>query len=114
MPLCVGWHRAIQIFCADYPGKTRETTRSEFDPGGGAWGISPLNGDLGSTQILTQYCGTQSRTVTQVMSSGTTPSSKSPQLSPSGLLRNPRMGSVQMPHHKLTIQTEPQDYINGH
>jgi hypothetical protein len=38
MPLCVGWHRAIQIFCADYPGKTRETTRSEFDPGGGGMG----------------------------------------------------------------------------
>jgi hypothetical protein len=40
MPLCVGWHRAIQIFCAGYPGKTLETTRSEFDPGGGGDGGS--------------------------------------------------------------------------
>jgi hypothetical protein len=35
MPLHLGWHRAIQIFCRDYPRNTRETTRSGFDRGGG-------------------------------------------------------------------------------
>jgi hypothetical protein len=32
----VGWHLAAQVFCADDPGTTRETTWSGFDRGGGA------------------------------------------------------------------------------
>jgi hypothetical protein len=26
VPLRVGWHLAVRIFCMDYPGKTHETT----------------------------------------------------------------------------------------
>jgi hypothetical protein len=70
------------------------------------------NGDRDSTQILTQHNVAQYQTVSQVMSSGTTPSSKSPQFSPSGLLKCSRTGPMQMPHHNLTTQTEPQGYIN--
>jgi hypothetical protein len=36
MLLPVGWHRVIRIICADYLGKTHETTRSGFDRGQGA------------------------------------------------------------------------------
>jgi hypothetical protein len=32
----MGWHLAIWVFYADYPGKKRETTWSGFDRGGGA------------------------------------------------------------------------------
>jgi hypothetical protein len=39
--------------------------------------ISPVNGDLGSTEIPTQHFGAQSETVSQLESSGTTPSIKS-------------------------------------
>jgi hypothetical protein len=59
----------------DYPGKTLETTWPGFDQGGGispclipwrgvcpGW-LSPLNGDPGSTQILTRHYGAQSQTV---------------------------------------------------
>jgi hypothetical protein len=70
------------------------------------------NGDRDSTQILTQHNVAQYQTVSQVTSSGTTPSSKSPQFSPSGLLKCSRTGPMQMPHHNLTTQTEPQGYIN--
>jgi hypothetical protein len=69
--LRVGWHQVIRIFCADYLGRTRETTRLGFDwadispclilwrgtyPG---W-LSPPNDDPGSTQILTRHCSVQS------------------------------------------------------
>jgi hypothetical protein len=45
------------------------------------------------------------------MSSGTTPSSKSPQLSPSGFTRHLRIGSVRIPQHNLTTRTELWDFI---
>jgi hypothetical protein len=64
----------------------------------------PPNGDLGSTQILTRHYGAQLQTTSQLTSSGTTPSRMSPQLSPSGLLKHLRMGSVQMLHHIMTTQ----------
>jgi hypothetical protein len=38
-------------------------------------------------------------------------SQKSSQLSPSRLLKHLRTGSVQMPHHILTTQTELRGYI---
>jgi hypothetical protein len=46
--------------------------------------LSPPNGDPGSTQILTWHCGAQSQNISQLASSGTMPTGKSPQLSPSG------------------------------
>jgi hypothetical protein len=39
--------------------------------------LSLPNGDLGSTQILTRHFDAQSQIVSQLVSSGTTPSSKS-------------------------------------
>jgi hypothetical protein len=57
--------------------------------------LSPPNGDLGSTQILTQHYSAQSQTVSQLASLGTTLSSKSLQFIPSKLLKHLRMGSVQ-------------------
>jgi hypothetical protein len=41
------------------------------------------------------------------------PSSKSPQLSPSELLKHLRMGLVSIPHHILTIQMEPWGLIKS-
>jgi hypothetical protein len=32
-----------------------------------------MNSDLGSTQILTQHCGAQSQTISQLMNSGIVP-----------------------------------------
>jgi hypothetical protein len=71
------------------------------------------NDDPGSTEILSRHNSAQYQTVSQVTRSGTTPSSKSPPFSPSGLLKCLRMGSMQMSHHNLTTQTEPQGYINA-
>jgi hypothetical protein len=56
--------------------------------------LSPPKGELGSTQILTWHFGAQSQTVSQLMSSGTMPSSKSSQLNPSGFMKHLRMGLV--------------------
>jgi hypothetical protein len=39
-----------------------------------------MNGDPGSTQILTRHYGAQSQTISQLESSRTTATSKSPQL----------------------------------
>jgi hypothetical protein len=50
--------------------------------------LSPPNGDLVSTQILSRHYGAQSYTVSQLESSGTTPTNKCPQLSPSELLKH--------------------------
>jgi hypothetical protein len=33
MPLRVGWHQAVRVFCVDYPGKMCEITWSGFDRG---------------------------------------------------------------------------------
>jgi hypothetical protein len=70
-----------------------------------------MNGDPGSTQILTQHCGASSQIISPLESLGTMPTSKSSQLSPSGLSKHLRMGLVHMPHHILTTQTEPWDFI---
>jgi hypothetical protein len=55
---------------------------------------------------MTQHYSSQSKTVSQLESSGTTSTSKFPQLSPSGLLKHLRTGSVQMPHHIMTTRME--------
>jgi hypothetical protein len=74
MPLRVGWHLAILVFP---PGITWETCLKWRGPdlmGGTSpylilWRgtcpgcLSPMNGDLGSTQILTRHCGANSQTV---------------------------------------------------
>jgi hypothetical protein len=77
------------LLAKDYPGKTCETTWSGFDRGVNSrylilwrgtcpdW-LSHLNGDLGSIQILTRHCGAQSQTVSHLVSSRTTSTSKSP------------------------------------
>jgi hypothetical protein len=39
--------------------------------------LSPPNGDLGSTQILTRQCGAKSQSVSQLTNSGTAPTRKS-------------------------------------
>jgi hypothetical protein len=62
-PLCVGWHSHPGFPTRDYPGKIHGTTWSGFDRRGTCPGrLSHANGDLGSTQILTQHCGTQNQT----------------------------------------------------
>jgi hypothetical protein len=75
--------------------------------------LSPLNGDSGCTQILTRHCGALSQTVSQLASSRTTPTSKSPQLRPSGLTKHLRTGLRRIPHHILTTQMEPWDFIKS-
>jgi hypothetical protein len=87
-PVYVGWHQAVRVFP---PGITRERwlkpPSSDLIGGIGlylvlwrgtcpGW-LSPVNGDPGSTQILTRHCGAQSYTVSQLESSGTTLTSKS-------------------------------------
>jgi hypothetical protein len=76
-------------------------------------GSHPLNGDPGSTQILTQHCGALSQIVRQLMSSRTTPTSKSLQFSPSALTNHLRTGSVWNLHHILTTWTEPWDFVKS-
>jgi hypothetical protein len=75
--------------------------------------LSPLNGDPGSTQILTWHYGAQSQTVSQLTSSGTTPASKSPQFGPSRFTNHLRTGPVRNPHHILTTQMEGWDFIKS-
>jgi hypothetical protein len=75
--------------------------------------LSPLNGDPGSTQILARHYGAQSQTVNWIASSGTMPTSKSLQLSPSTLTKHLRMGSVRILYHILTTQTEPWEFIKS-
>jgi hypothetical protein len=53
----------------------------------------------------------QSQTVSQLTSSGTMPTSKSPQFSPSGSLKYLRTGSVRILRHILTTRTEPWDFV---
>jgi hypothetical protein len=73
--------------------------------------LSPMNGDPGSTQILTRYCGAKSQTISQLVNLRITPTSRSPQFSPSRLLKHLRMESVHTPHHILPIRTEPWDFV---
>jgi hypothetical protein len=73
--------------------------------------LSPANGDPGSTQILTQHCGAQSQSISQLESSAITPTSKSPQLSSSGSPKHLRIGSVHTLHHILTTWMEPRGFI---
>jgi hypothetical protein len=61
--------------------------------------LSPPKGDPGSTQILTWHFGAQSQTISQLASSGTTPSIKSSQFSPSRLTNKLRTGSMRILHH---------------
>jgi hypothetical protein len=70
-----------------------------------------MNGDPGFTQILTRHYGAQSQTVDQLESPGTTPTSQSPQLNPSGLLQHPRTGSMRMPHNTLTTWMESRGFV---
>jgi hypothetical protein len=92
-PLCGLTPSRLGFPARDYLGKTLETTWFRFDWGWG-WGgispclvlwrgtcpdlLSPMNGDLGSNQILTQYYGAPSQSVSQLESLGTTPTSKFP------------------------------------
>jgi hypothetical protein len=76
-------------------------------------GSPPQNDDPGLTQILTQQFGAQSQTVSQLVSSGSTPTSMSPQLSPSGLTKHLRKGSVHLPHHILTTRIESWGFIKS-
>jgi hypothetical protein len=73
--------------------------------------LSPSNCDPGSTHILIWYYGAQSHTNSHLESSGTMPTSKFLQLSPSGLFKHLRMGSVQTPHHILITQMELHGFI---
>jgi hypothetical protein len=68
--------------------------------------ILQVNGHPGSTQILTRHCGAKSQTVSPLANSGTTPTSRSPQFSTSGLSKHLRTGSVRTPYHILTTRTE--------
>jgi hypothetical protein len=64
-----------------------------------------MNIDPGSTQILTWHCSAQSQIISQLKSSGTT------QISPSGLSKHLRTGSVHTPHYILTNWMEPWAFI---
>jgi hypothetical protein len=75
--------------------------------------FSPLNGDRGSTQILTLHRGAKSQTVSHLGNSGTTPTSKSPQFNSSRLLKHLRTGLVRMLHHFLTTRMEPWGFIKS-
>jgi hypothetical protein len=104
----------------DYPGKMLETTWFRalapclvLCRGTCPGRLSPRNSDPGSTQILTQHCGAQSQTVSQLESSGTTPTIKFPQLSPSGLSKHLSTGLVHMPHHILTTRMELWGFIKS-
>jgi hypothetical protein len=125
-PLRVGWHRAVRFFPLGITQERRLKPPGLDLTGGGGIGpylvlwrrtclgwLSPVNGDPGSTQILTRHCGAQSQTVSQLESSGTTPTGKSPQFSPSGLSKHLRTGSVRMPHHILTTRMEPWGFIKS-
>jgi hypothetical protein len=72
-----------------------------------------MNGDLDSTQILTQHCGAQSQTISQLMNLGTMPTSKYSQLRPSELTKHLRTGSVQIPYQIMITRTEPWDFIKS-
>jgi hypothetical protein len=60
---------------------------------------------------LTHERGAQSQTVSQLGNSGTMPTSKSPQFSPSGLSNHLRTGLVCLLHHILTTQMKPWGFI---
>jgi hypothetical protein len=76
--------------------------------------VSPLNGDPDSTQILTWHYSAQSETARQLVSlEETTPPSQSSQLTPSGLSKHLRMGSVQIPQHILTTRMELWGFIKS-
>jgi hypothetical protein len=68
--------------------------------------LSPMNGDLGSTQILTQHFGAKSQIISQLVNSV-----KCPLFSPSRLLKHLRTGLVHTQHHLLTNQMELWDFI---
>jgi hypothetical protein len=70
-----------------------------------------MNGEPGSTQILTRHSGAQFQTINQLKGSGTTPTSKSPLLSPSRLSKHLRMGFVGTLHNILTTQKELWGFI---
>jgi hypothetical protein len=70
-----------------------------------------MNGDPGSTQILTHHYGAQSETVSHLESLRTMPTSKSPLFSPSGLSKHLRTGLVRLSHHFLTTRMEPWGFI---
>jgi hypothetical protein len=67
--------------------------------------LSPMNGDLGSTHILTRHGGAQSQIVTWLERSGTMPTSKLAQVSPSGLSKHLRTG--------VGVSGAPHSYILG-
>jgi hypothetical protein len=66
-----------------------------------------MNGDPGSTQIWTQHYGAKSQTVSQLVNPGITPSRQVLVVQPLQVIKTSQMGSVRIPHHLLTTQTEP-------
>jgi hypothetical protein len=72
-----------------------------------------LNGDPGFSQILIRHYSAQSQAVSQLESSGTMPTSKFTQISPSKLLKHLRTGLVQMPLHILTTRIEPRCFTKS-
>jgi hypothetical protein len=70
-----------------------------------------VNGDPGSTQILTWHCGAKSQTVSQFMNLRTAPTRQVLIVQPLHVIETPMDGSVCMPHHLLTTQTEPWGFI---
>jgi hypothetical protein len=101
MPLHVGWHLVIRVFLLAI---TRERCLKppNLDLIGGGispclilweaacpgW-LSPMNGDPGSTEILTRHCGAKSLTVNQLANSGTTPTRQVPVVRPLRVIETP-------------------------
>jgi hypothetical protein len=70
-----------------------------------------MNSDLDSTQILTQHCGAKSKTVSQLMNSGTVPTRQVPVVQPLRVTETPADGVVRMSHHLMTTRTELLGFI---
>jgi hypothetical protein len=94
-PLCVGWHLAVWVFSLGITQEKRLKTPGPDLIGEGGispylilwrrtypgW-LSPSNGDLGFTQILTQHCGAKSKTISHLTNSGTMPARQVPVVQP--------------------------------
>jgi hypothetical protein len=106
----------------DYEGKSLETTCPGFAWGGispclvlwrgtcPCW-LSPANGDLGSTQILTWHYAASLSPLVSSRTRGPHPARKVPVVQPLQVIETPTDGSMGTPHHLLTTQTKLWGFI---
>jgi hypothetical protein len=77
------------------------------------WLALTPNHEPGSTLFLTQHCGSQSQTVSQLARLETMLTSKSLQFNHSRFMNHLRTGSVRIPHHILIAQMELWGFIKS-